>query len=73
MRLLTRAINRNDMKAVSHHFHLCAIRNDLSTALGFRDYVLVLLDTGIRVSELCGVTLDDLHGGYLKVFGKARW
>jgi site-specific recombinase XerD len=49
MLLLTRAINRND----------------ISTALGFRDYMLmlVLLDTGIRVSELCGVTLDDLHEG----------
>src|SRR5262249_31492104 len=43
---------------------------DLSTSLGFRDYVLmlVLLDTGIRVSELCGLTLDDLHEGYFKVF-----
>lgn len=47
---------------------------DLTTALGFRDYVvmLVLLDTGIRVSELCGLTLDDLHEGFLKVFGKGR-
>jgi site-specific recombinase XerD len=58
------------------HDHLNALFGacDLSTSLGFRDYVLmlVLLDTGIRVSELCGLTLDDLHEGYFKVFGKGR-
>lgn len=58
------------------HDHLNAMFGacDLATSLGFRDYVLmlVLLDTGVRVSELCGVTLDDLHEGYIKVFGKGR-
>src|SRR5260370_9956673 len=34
--------------------------------------MLVLLDTAIRVSELCSLTLDDVHEGYLKVFGKGR-
>jgi site-specific recombinase XerD len=45
---------------------------DTDTALGFRDYamLLVLMDTGIRVSELCGLTVDDVHDGYLTVFGK---
>ncbi len=58
------------------HEHLNAMFSvcDLTTSLGFRDYVLmlVLLDTGIRVSELCGLTLDDVHEGYFKVFGKGR-
>jgi integrase/recombinase XerD len=58
------------------HEHLNALFGvcDLSTSLGFRDYVvmLVLLDTGVRVSELCSLTLDDVHEGYLKVFGKGR-
>jgi len=58
------------------HAHLHALFGacDLSTSLGFRDYVLmlVLLDTGVRVSELCGLTLDDVHEGYFKVFGKGR-
>lgn len=58
------------------HEHLNAMFGvcDLSTSLGYRDYVLmlVLLDTAIRVSELCSLTLDDVHEGYLKVFGKGR-
>ncbi len=42
---------------------------DLETPLGFRDYtlMLVLLDTGIRVEELCRLTLDDVHDDYLKI------
>ncbi len=45
---------------------------DLETPLGYRDFatLLVLMDTGIRVSELCGLTLEDVHDGYLTVFGK---
>jgi integrase/recombinase XerD len=47
---------------------------DTSTVKGFRDYVLllVLLDTGIRVSELCGLRLQDVHPRYIKVFGKGQ-
>lgn len=52
---------------------------DQKTREGFRDYalLLVLLDTGMRVSELCGLRLDDVHvsgssGAYVKVFGKGR-
>ena len=41
---------------------------------GYRDYLvmLTLLDTGIRVSELCALRMDDvdLSNGYLRVTGK---
>jgi site-specific recombinase XerD len=45
---------------------------DVATPLGFRDYIilLVFLDSGIRVSELCAMTLDSVHEDYLLVFGK---
>jgi site-specific recombinase XerD len=44
----------------------------VNTSLGFRDYamLLVLMDTGIRAGELCGLTMEDVHDGYLTVFGK---
>lgn len=47
---------------------------DLKTPMGFRDYVilLVLLDTGMRISELCGLTLAGVQGSYVKVIGKGR-
>jgi integrase/recombinase XerD len=52
---------------------------DLKTNEGFRNYVLllVLLDTGMRVSELCGLRVEDVHvagsgGAYVRVFGKGR-
>jgi site-specific recombinase XerD len=47
-------------------------------ALAARDRAIlaVLFDTGIRASELCGLTLDAVHldpqEAYLKVFGKGR-
>ena len=36
--------------------------------------VLLLLDTGIRASELCGLTLENTHldDGYIKVVGKGN-
>ena len=44
------------------------------TFIGLRDYtvMLTLLDTGLRVSELCGLRLEDIDwaGGFLKVMGK---
>lgn len=45
---------------------------DVSAPLGFRDYtiMLVFLDSGIRVSELCGLTVENVRDGYLLVFGK---
>lgn len=47
---------------------------DMRTCLGFRDYtiMLLLLDTGIRVSELCGLTIEQVHEDYIKVLGKGR-
>jgi integrase/recombinase XerD len=45
---------------------------DVGTPLGYRDYAifLVVVDTGIRVGELLGLTLENVFDGYLKVFGK---
>ncbi|GHO44450.1 hypothetical protein KSX_26130 [Ktedonospora formicarum] len=49
------------------------------TSMGFRDYVIILLllDTGIRVGELCGLTLDTVFLSiadqvFVKVLGKGR-
>lgn len=49
---------------------------DTRTKLGARDYAMVflLLDTGIRAGELCGLTMDNIHleqdPGWIKVRGK---
>jgi len=44
------------------------------TAIGCRDIaiLIVMLNTGVRLSELCGLRLEDAHieEGYLKVMGK---
>jgi len=52
---------------------LVKIQNPL-TALGCRNIAILvlLLDTGLRVSELCGLRYDDAHieEGYLKIMGK---
>jgi len=47
---------------------------DRSTALGFRDYVMLLLlfDTGLRIAEICNLSVADVHDTYIKVFGKGR-
>jgi integrase/recombinase XerD len=47
---------------------------DTSTELGFRDYVIliVLLDTGMRVSELVGLSVQNVYPRYIKVFGKGQ-
>lgn len=47
---------------------------DTDTRAGYRDYVmlLVLLDTGIRVSELCDLRVADVHQRYIKVYGKGQ-
>jgi site-specific recombinase XerD len=34
--------------------------------------MLVLLDTGIRIEELCKLTLDDVREGYVTIWGKGR-
>ncbi len=45
-----------------------------STETGFRDFVILslLLDTGIRLSEVCGLKVTDIRDDYIKVFGKGR-
>ncbi len=47
---------------------------DLSTAEGFRNYVIVvlMLDTGIRRSEIVTLRVEDVHETYISVFGKGR-
>jgi integrase/recombinase XerD len=47
---------------------------DLSTLSGFRDYVIILLmlDTGIRRSEVATLRVEDIHETYISVFGKGR-
>ena len=47
---------------------------DLTTEGGFRDYVIILLmlDTGIRRSEVAMLCVEDVHETYISVFGKGR-
>ncbi len=58
----------------SEHIEAMLAACDTDTRTGFRDYVilLVLLDTGMRVSELCNLHLSDVHPRYVKVFGKGQ-
>jgi len=56
--------------------HQLLIAIDTKTAEGYRDYtfILTLLDTGVRVSELCSLKLKNLwlEDGVLKVLGKGN-
>ena len=49
---------------------------DKNTPKGFRDYTifLTLLDSGMRVSELCSLTINDidLDNGYFRLMGKGQ-
>src|SRR6266487_1655960 len=58
----------------SEHIEKMLSTCDLSTPLGFRDNVmlLVFLDTGMRLSELCGLRISDVYDRYVKVMGKGR-
>lgn len=57
-----------------HHLQAMFDACDLNTSLGFRDYVLMLtlVDTGLRVAEVCSITLDNVHEDFIKVFGKGK-
>jgi site-specific recombinase XerD len=59
------AFSQDDLQAV---LQLC----DTKTVIGLRNYAIVLLlvDTGIREAEICGLKLSDVHEDYIKVFGK---
>jgi len=47
---------------------------DLSTDEGFRNYVIIvlMLDTGIRRSEVAALRVEGVHDTYISVFGKGR-
>lgn len=47
---------------------------DLRTSMGFRDYTILSLmaDTGLRLAEIAGLRVGDVHQGYVKIFGKGR-
>ena len=49
---------------------------DQDDAFGVRNYAIVwtMLDCGLRVSELCGLRVEDAHidQGYLKILGKGN-
>ena len=55
---------------------LAACSQEEGTWLAQRDraIILLLLDTGIRAAELCGLTLADVHvnEGYIRVLGKGN-
>ncbi|GER87820.1 tyrosine recombinase XerD [Dictyobacter vulcani] len=56
------------------HIQLMLSTFDLTTDMGYRDYVilLLLLDTGIRLGEISLLKLSDVHDNYIKVYGKGR-
>ncbi len=62
-----------DIKAL-----LTACNNENTPELVVRDKVIImlLLETGIRAGELCGLTLDNVQlnpkDPFIKVFGKGR-
>ncbi|HEU5376776.1 MAG TPA: tyrosine-type recombinase/integrase [Ktedonobacteraceae bacterium] len=47
---------------------------DLSTSLGFRDYVILslMVDAGLRRDEVAHLHVGDVCEGYIKVHGKGR-
>jgi integrase/recombinase XerD len=47
---------------------------DRRTDQGFRDFVILslLADTGIRLAEIAGLEVKDIHTNYIKVYGKGQ-
>jgi integrase/recombinase XerD len=75
LRLAKPAVTRKLIRSfTAQHLQSMFSACDLRTHLGFRDYtlMLVLIDTGIRASELCGLRLGNVQGDYLVVMGKGR-
>lgn len=64
---LVQILTEDEIKSIFSSF-------DLNTTAGCRDYaiLLILLDTGLRCSELANLKLDDVNidDGHLKVMGK---
>jgi integrase/recombinase XerD len=58
----------------TEHIKLMLDACDTSSTLGYRDYtiILVLLETGVRISELCDLRVQDVHDDYIRVVGKGR-
>lgn len=47
---------------------------NVTTAIGARDLAILelLYSSGLRISELCNLTINDVDDQYIKVFGKGR-
>lgn len=56
------------------HIKLILDSCDTTKTLGYRDYtiMLVLLEAGIRISELCNLRVQDVHTDYIRVVGKGK-
>jgi integrase/recombinase XerD len=61
---------------IARLFKACEKEKTAELAVRNRAIISVLLDTGIRASELCGLTLDNVFlspaDSYIKVFGKGK-
>ena len=57
-----RPFSKEEVIKLLHSFHRFEVRNQA--------IVLLLLDTGIRASEICGIKLNDINGSYFRVLGK---
>jgi integrase/recombinase XerD len=59
---------------IAEHIEKMLAACDTSTLDGFRDKVilLLLLDTGLRISEISALCVYDVHDTYIKVMGKGR-
>jgi integrase/recombinase XerD len=58
----------------SEHIKMMLDVCDLSTTCGYSDYIiiLVLLETGICISELCNLRVQGVHTGYIQAIGKSK-